>query len=177
MNIQITSNPTNLSIQLGEGTPRILAKTLIREVSILKDTTLKLDIGGGALRNIFLPIADIILPAHTNNADLLQKLNMMLTPPELAITEDLVQIAQDLDALEVRLNTLVPVTLQEPLMIDDANPHVIFTGYAPAGSRGTDNVWAIMKSTLVDGVQKNEWVNGAQNLSSAWDARAELQYS
>lgn len=176
MSIEIRNTGTNLTIVNGANT-RLLAKTLVREVSILKNTTLKLDIGGGALRNIFLPIADIILPEHADHATLLQAVNDMLTPPEVAIQGELEELQNVVGHLETLVGNMNPAFLQEPMFIDEGNPKVVYTGYAVAGTQPSDPKFAVMRTTITDGdIIVNEWANGNLNAVNIWDNREMLEY-
>lgn len=176
MSIEILSVGTNLSIKNGENT-RIIAKSLVREVSILKNSTLKLDIGGGALRNIFLPIVDIILPVHADNVALLTAVNNMLTPPEIAIQAELDNLENVVGHLEVLVGNMNPAFLQEPMFIDEGNPKVIYSGYAVSGSLTNEPKFAIMRTTITDNdIIVNEWANGNLNAENIWDNRENLEY-
>ena len=176
MSIQITALGTNLTIKNGINN-RTLAKAFVREVSILNNNTLKLDIGGGALRNIFLPIADITVPAHTDNASLLLSVNNMITPPEVAIQEELTNLENVVGHLEVLVGNMNPAFLQEPMFIDEGNPKVIYTGYAVSGSATNEPKFAIMRTTLTDNeIIVNEWANGNLNAENIWDNRTTLEY-
>jgi hypothetical protein len=176
MNISITNNHTTLTIANGENT-RTINKTLIREVSILKNNILKLDIGGGALRNIFLPIAEITLPTHRDAVDLTEKINAMLVPQDETILNDLTDLSATINSMQTRLSGMMPATLQQPLLVDDSNPYVIYSGFGAIGANPDSNEWAIMRTKISDdGVQVNQWVNGGQNLESSWDARFNYTY-
>ena len=176
MSIEIKSIGTNLSIKVGENT-RLLAKSLVREVNILRNTTLKLDIGGGALRNIFLPIADIVLPVDTDQATLLEAVNTMLTPPEVAIQGELDELQGVVEHLQTLVGNMNPAFLQEPMFIDEGNPRVIYTGYAVSGSKTNEAKFAIMRTTVTDeDIIVNEWANGNLNATNIWDNREGLTY-
>jgi hypothetical protein len=176
MSIQINNNPTTVTIVNGANS-RTINKNLIREVSILKNTTLKIDIGGGALRNIFLPIADITVPDHADAADLLDKANQMLVPQDVAILNNIGAIAQDVDDIQLKLAGLLPANLQQPILVDDSNPNVIYSGYAVIGSKANENKWAIMRTVLENDVQHNQWVNNHQLANYVWDSRLDYQYA
>lgn len=176
MSVEIKSIGTNLSVKVGENT-RLLAKSLVREVSILKNSTLKLDIGGGALRNIFLPLADIVLPEHTDNASLLDAVNTMLTPPEVAIQGELDELQGVVGHLQTLVGNMNPAFLQEPMFIDEGNPRVIYTGFATTDAKPAEPKFAIMRTTIGDDeIIKNEWANGNLNNTNVWDNREALTY-
>jgi hypothetical protein len=176
MSVEIKSIGTNLSVKVGDNT-RILAKTLVREVVILRNNTLKLDIGGGALRNIFLPIVDITLPAHTDNVTLLEAVNTMLVPAEVAIQNELDELQNVVEHLQTLVGNMNPAFLQEPMFIDEGNPRAIYTGYAVSGSQTNEAKFAIMRTTITDeDIIVNEWANGNLNATNIWDNREGLTY-
>lgn len=175
MAIQIINNSTTLTINNGS-ISRTINKSLIREVSILKNNILKLDIGGGALRNIFLPMADINVP---NGAplDKLQAVNTMLVPQDVAILNDLGALSNTVNGIQAKLAGMLPATLQQPILIDDSNPHVIYSGFATIGSSTSEPSWAIMRTILEGDVQRNQWVNNHQEANYVWDNRIEYEYN
>lgn len=176
MSIEIRSTGTNLTIINGENT-RVIAKTFVREVSILKNTILKIDIGGGVLRNIFLPIADIIVPDHVDNAALLQAVNTMLVPAEVAIQNELDELQNVVAHLDSLVSEMNPAFLQEPMFIDEGNPKIIYTGFAESGSLPNEPKFAIMRTTITDDeIIVNEWANGNLDATNLWDERATLTY-
>lgn len=174
--IQISNTSTHLVIN-NAGNIRQLLKQNVREVSILGNNTLKLDIGGGALRNIFLPIADITAPVFDNPETLVNAVNALLTPPEIAITDNLHQLQNTITEMEGQIANLLPASMQEPLYVDESNPNVIYSGFAPQGSSVSEPVWAIMRTTIHGDIIQNEWAGGTQQMNSVWDNRRELEYA
>lgn len=78
MEISIKNNPVSFEFVIGADS-RTVSKTLIREISLIRDNLLKIDIGGGISGNIYLPLEDIISPAFTDGNDLCGQLNDFLT--------------------------------------------------------------------------------------------------
>jgi hypothetical protein len=176
MSIEIRSTGTNLTIINGANT-RTLAKSFVREVCILNNNTLKLDIGGGALRNIFLPIADITVPTHADNPALLQAVNTLLTPADVAIQNELDELQGVVLHLETLVGGMNPAFLQEPMFVDEGNPQVVYSGYAVSGSLPAEPKFAIMRTTITDeDIIVNEWANENLNATNIWDNRKGLTY-
>jgi hypothetical protein len=175
-NITITNNHTTLTIMQGANT-RTINKTLIREVVLLKNNILKIDIGCGALRNIFLPIADITSPQFAGVKDLEAKLNAMLVPQDETILNDLTDLSVTINAMQTKLSGMMPATLQQPILIDDSNPYEIYSGYAIIGSNTSETKWAIMRTILENDVQRNQWVNNHQHANYVWDNRLDYIYA
>lgn len=67
---------------------------------------------------------------------------------------------------------------QHPLpIIHDAGSGVIYTGYAPLGSRLTDAVWMITRTTTLAGVTIVEYADGDLKFDNVWSDRASLTYA
>ena len=174
--IQITNTNTNLVITNGTNV-RTINKQVIREISILRGVTIKIDIGGGALRNIFLPIADITQPDHTDGPTLLTALNAMLEPLDIQIEADLSALSETINAVQHSIENILPASMQEPSLIDEARENVIYTGFADPGVATSAARWAIMRTTIENDVIINDWANGVQTMTSIWDNRSALSYS
>lgn len=173
---QITNDSTHLVITNGANV-RNINKQLVREVSLLRGTTLKIDIGGGVLRNIFIPIADITIPVHADGPALVTAVNELLNPLEIAITESLEHINTVIADIDDRVTNLLPASMQEPTFVDESNPNTIYSGFATGHTTGDQPRWAIMRTTISDEVIKNEWAGGTQQMTSIWDNRTALSYS
>jgi hypothetical protein len=177
MSIQISSNNTHLRI-VTNGFIRNINKQNIREISILRNTTLKIDIGGGALRNIFILIGDITIPTHTNATTLLTQLDEMLVNTDRTLIEKIGDMETALATLNesiVSIRTSSPIL--QPSLVDESNSNIIYTGYAMSGALPSEASWAIMRTTITDEVQQNTWANGTQTMESVWTNRANLSYS
>ena len=73
MAITIENNGASLKIT-EDGATRFVLKNQIREVEVVRDTIIKLDIGQGALNNIFIDQASVTAPASTGVEDLRDQL-------------------------------------------------------------------------------------------------------
>ena len=174
--IQITNTNTNLVITNGANV-RTINKQVIREISILRGTTIKIDIGGGALRNIFLPIADITQPDHTDGPTLLAALNSMLAPLDIQIEAELSTLSETINVMQSTIENMLPASMQEPSLIDEAKENVVYTGFAEPGADTAQPRWAIMRTTILEDVIINDWSNGVQTMTAVWNDRTQLAYS
>ncbi|MBK7763660.1 MAG: hypothetical protein IPI46_09845 [Bacteroidetes bacterium] len=174
--IQITNTNTNLVITNGANV-RTINKQVIREISILRGTTIKIDIGGGALRNIFILIADITQPDHVDGPTLLTALNAMLEPIDVQIEADLTALSESINTMQTSIENILPASMQEPSLIDEARENVIYTGFADPGADTAQPRWAIMRTTILEDVIINDWSNGLQTMTAVWDDRTQLAYS
>lgn len=174
MSIQITSNSSHLVIN-NNGTIRTINKQSIREISILRDTTLKIDIGGGALRNIFFRIADITSPQSATPERLVELVNDMLTTSINVdgIANQLNTLTNSVASISANINAIPSSSIQQPSLIDESNPHSVYSGFAPKGTLETEPHWLIMRTTITNEIQKNEWSKN----DAIWDNREQLDYA
>lgn len=197
MEIRIENHLASLEIHIGVDS-RTVSKSLVREISLVRDNLLKIDIGGGLSGNIYLPIVDIISPAYTDGNELCAQLNDYLTqaPQQLStqLTEtytllgDVKQDGNDILALlggiqqqvsdintmlnDVRLEAL----LQVPLIRDESNLSKIYCGYAPLGTPQSSPNWAILKIFSQANILSYQWADGDRNFDNVWADRAILDY-
>ncbi len=81
MEINIVNGVASIVINI-DANSRTISKDIIREISLIRETLLKIDIGGGISGNIYLPVADVRNPAHTDANNLCAILNDYLTASE-----------------------------------------------------------------------------------------------
>jgi len=172
---QIINNGASLKIISADGTRNIL-KQEITEVSIIKDTLIKIDIGRGALDNVFINIQDVTSPQTPSPDALADAINAMLLntvvlPPGISTELNQQKEIADLDSIK---NSML---LQAPQISDETNPKIIYKGFAVPGSLTSAAVWAIQKITNNKGIYTYQWAAGNQNFDKVWDNRAALIYS
>ncbi|MCC7302502.1 MAG: hypothetical protein IT233_07670 [Bacteroidia bacterium] len=172
--IQIINNGASLKIITIDGTRNIL-KQQIREVSPLDDGIVKIDIGMGALNNIFVAYADVTNPATASAEALVEAINaMLLNTPNLAgVSTETKQDAEIVELQSIKTNQL----LSEPLITDEKTPNTVYKGYATPGSLTTAPVWAIQKITSSNDVITTQWAGGNKNFDKIWNNRKTLSYS
>ncbi len=171
---QIINNGASLKIISADGTRNIL-KQEITEISVIKDTLIKIDIGRGALDNVFINYPDVAIPQAPTPDALVDAINAMLLntpviPPGISTELNQQKEIADLDSIKLSM------LLQEPQISDETNPKTIYKGFAVPGSRTSDAVWAIQKITNNKGIYTYLWAGGNQNFDKIWDNRATLIY-
>ena len=145
------------SIKITEnGASRFILKYQIREVEIVRDTIIKIDIGQGALNNIFVDQADVTVPA-TATVEVLRDLimgmlqtNVTGTATEAKQTEEINEIKTlqtVVGNLQAKVNSLDEKTFFQPKLVDESNANVVYNGFAVPGSAVDAAVWAIQKVT------------------------------
>lgn len=185
MATEITNNGSSLKI-LKDGTPRFILKNQIKGLEIVRDTIIKIDIGQGALHDVFIDQAEVTTPASPTVNDLLDQLMAMLqtvvaaTVAETNQAEEITQI-KNLQASVIGLTDKVASIdnklFYKPVVIDESNPNVVYEGYAAPGAANTNPVWAIQRITNARGIMTHQWSGGTKTLDKIWDNRKTLMYS
>src|SRR5579872_867072 len=90
MATEITNNGSSLKI-VTDGSPRFILKNQIREVEVVRDTIIKIDIGQGALYNVFIDQTTVDAPVSKDVNDLRDQIIAMLQTTSAAglATQDL----------------------------------------------------------------------------------------
>lgn len=179
MATEITDKGSSLKIVTVDG-ERFLLKNQIREVEIVRDTLIKLDIGQGALYNVFIDQAEVTSPQTSSVEELRDKLMDFLQTPAIAgVATEQLQIAGNLELSNVKkdLDALNEKIFYEPKLVDESNANVVYKGFANPGAKKDEAVWSILRVTNTKGVLSYEWSKGAKTFDNIWDNRKALQYS
>ena len=176
----IENNGASLKIT-EDGATRFVLKNQIREVEVVRDTIIKLDIGQGALNNIFIDQASVTAPASTGVEDLRDQL-MGFIQTSTSIVGFATELNQNkeletLKSLQTTINALNEKMFIDPILIDESNPNVIYNGYALPGAKAAEPFWAIQKVTKVKGVLTYQWAAGNKTFDKIWNNRTALIYS
>ena len=176
----IENNGASLKIT-EDGATRFVLKNQIREVEVVRDTIIKLDIGQGALNNIFIDQASVTAPASTGVEDLRDQL-MGFIQTSTSIVGFATELNQNkeletLKSVQTTINALNEKMFIDPILIDESNPNVIYNGYALPGAKAAEPVWAIQKVTKVKGVLTYQWAAGNKTFDKIWNNRTALIYS
>lgn len=181
----IENNGASLKIT-EDGATRFVLKNQIREVEVVRDTIIKLDIGQGALNNIFVDQAIVTAPISTSVEDLRDQIMGMLqtsvtgSATEVKQTEEIGEL-KNLQAvvgnLQAKVNSLDDKTFYQPSLVDESNANAVYNGFAIPGSKVDAPVWAIQKVTKVKGIVTYQWAAGTKTFDKVWNNRAALIYS
>lgn len=172
---------------ISDGSPKFVLKNQIREVEIVRDTIIKIDIGQGTLYNVFVDQLEVTNPASANVGELRDKIMDMLQTTtatglatELKQTEgntEIVNIKNSVNDMKDKVNALNDKLFFEPKQIDEANANVVYKGFANPGAQNADAVWAIQKITNTKNVLTYQWASGNKNFDKIWNNRKALVYS
>lgn len=187
MATEITNNGASLKIVVDAAAPRYIMKNQIREIEVVRDTIIKIDIGQGALYNVFIDQATVDSPTSTSVDDLRDQIMAMLqnTGTAGAATESnqlnelgqLKTLQASVSSLTDKVTSLDNKLFYEPALVDESNPNVVYEGYATPGSKTSDPVWAILMVTNKKGMLSYQWANGNKGFTNIWDNRQKLMFS
>ncbi|MFN8291015.1 MAG: hypothetical protein U0U70_12230 [Chitinophagaceae bacterium] len=187
MATEIFNDGASLRI-LNKGSVILVSKLQIKTIETIRNDVVRLDIGEGALKNIYIKFADVTTPAGLADAGQLRDaINAMLLSN---VAGGATEIKQDteigilngilgaLTDLKVIINAGgVGGGIRQPIRIDESNPNVIYNGFAAVGSLPSAAVWAIQRVTRDKDIITYEWADGNELYNKVWDDRYLLDYS
>jgi hypothetical protein len=185
MAVEIEDHGVSLKITT-DAAPRYIIKSQIREISVIRDTIIKIDTGEGALYNVYVDQSVVDLPASKDVNDLRDQIELMMESGMAGAAtakkqDDQTTLITGLQAsmkdVQDKLGSINDKKFYDPILVDEVNPNVVYRGFAAQGSKTSDAVWAVQKVTNVKGVLSYLWAAGNKSFASIWDNRAKLVYS
>ena len=186
MTTQIENTSNSLKITT-DGNERFVMKSQISEVEILHDTVIKIDIGKGALNNVFIDQLEVTLPVSTDVKDLRDKILLMIMPSvgaglategkQTELNDAIKTVQGSVDIIKDKIGSVNDKLFFEPRISDETNANTIYRGYALTGIAGDIAGWAIQKITNARGVLAYLWAGGNKNFDKIWNDRKKLMYS
>jgi hypothetical protein len=182
----IIDNGASIKITVGSQVRNII-KAQIIEISVIRTNIIKIDIGQGALDNIFIPYAEVTQPVLASPEALRDAINALLTPivntataTEAKQTEqiDILNVVKDnIQTIQNLMSVLDKKIFYEPLLEDDGGAGIIYKGYALVGSTPDAPLWAIERIQKVGDVDVHNWADGDKLFNNVWNDRESLSYS
>jgi len=186
MATEIINNGASLKI-VTDNAPRFILKNQIKEVEVVRDTIIKIDIGQGALYNVFIDQTEVTAPASATVEELRDKIMDMLQTAAMVglATEqkqtegnaEIVNLKNSMNEMKDKVNSLNDKLFYEPKMVDESNANIVYKGFAVPGAKTSEAVWAVTKITNNKGVLAYQWAGGTKNFDKVWDNRKALIYS
>lgn len=186
MATEISNNGASLKIKNGAQVRNIM-KNQIQEIVVVKGDTIKIDIGKGALYNVFIPFAEVTVPAVADAETLRDTINDMMVEPAIvgiateAKQNDEIDNLKTLNAavanIKSSISTLDNKIFFEPVLVDESNPNIIYKGFASPAAKMDEAVWAIQKISNTGDVCSYQWADGNKNFDNVWNNRATLLYA
>lgn len=170
--VEIFNNGASLKLIM-DGVTRNILKNQIREITVINETVIKIDIGMGTLNNIFFDFAEVTNPIGKDAADLVEIINTMMLNSYAGISTEKNQEAEISELRDIKTSLL----FQKAAISDETNPRTIYKGYAPAGALTSDPVWSIEKVTNDRGIYSIQWAGGNREFNKVWDDRKGLIFS
>jgi hypothetical protein len=186
MTTQIINTGASLKI-INDGISKFVMKAQIREVDIVRDSIIRLDIGEGALYNVFIDQTVVTVPPSIGVEDLRDKiLDMLQSISASGLATEAKQIEQltelqnvktSVNELTNKVNIASDKIVPAPTIVDETNPNLIYNGFASLSASTREPVWAIQKVTNSFGILTYQWASGNKNYDKVWDNRKALVYS
>lgn len=171
---------------VNSGNVILVSKLQIKTIDTIRDDVVRLDIGEGALKNIYLKTAEVSVPAGIgDSAQLRDAINAMLLSN---VAGGATEVKQDteINILNGILTALTDLKVimnkntgccKNPIRIDESTPNVVYNGFAVAGSITSEAVWAIQRITREKDIIIYEWADGNELYDNIWDSRYEVSYA
>jgi hypothetical protein len=163
----------------------LLSKLQIKTIDTVRTDTVRIDIGEGALKNIYIRAEDVITPDGLLTADNLRDwLNTILlsnTSGSATEANQQLEIGQ-LNLIRLLLTDIKAMIAAytggkgSPQRIDESNPYEVYYGYAAANTPGNVDFWAIQKVTRRGDIITYTWADGNELFDNIWDDRLTLNY-
>ncbi len=186
---EIINNGSSLKI-INETGSRFVMKAQIREIDVVRDTIIRIDIGEGALYNIFVDQSIVTNPVSTSVDNLRDKIIEMLQSGSVVTGDHLATESKQIEQITEmqtmrsyvsdirdRINTINDKVFYEPMAVDETNPNMVYYGFTVPGAATREPVWAIQKVTNNKGVLTYQWAAGNRLFDKIWDNRKSLAYS
>lgn len=174
---------------INKGSIVLVNKLQIKSIETIRTDTVRLDIGDGPLKNIYIKFAEVTVPAGFTNAGMLRDaINAMLkTNSEGLATAELQQtgnatlnaVLTVLGEIKVILSALKCGGNCQEIRIDESDPLSIYYGFAVAGSATNQAVWSIRRESKSkeNDIVIVEWADGNELFDNNWEQRLGLVYA
>ncbi len=166
------------------GKTLLVAKDQVKTIDTVHDNIVRIDIGEGPLKNIFLNYQQVNDPVVASAPELRDSIKaMMITGQysgadakevtQLSILSQLQTLANNIAAIK---QIQADITELEPSRLDESNPYMIYRGWH--GVLGVPEVseWAIERVRRENDEIIHEWAFGKKDMSFKWSERDTLTY-
>lgn len=186
--MEILNDGASLRI-VNKGSVILVNKLQIKSIETIRTDTVRLDIGDGALKNIYIKFAEVTNPGGLTDAGQLRDaINTMLkTNSDGLATAELQQtgnatlnaVLTVLGEIKIILSNLKCGGNCQEMRIDESDPLSIYYGFAVAGSATNQPVWSIRREsrTKENDILIVEWADGNELFDNIWEQRLDLAYA
>ena len=163
----------------------MVSKEQIRTIDIIKSDIVRIDIGEGPLKNIYLNYREVTFPTVNSAGQLRDHIKSLMISDindgDYPSEETLQEIAGRLGDLALQLKEIKQqgedITKVEPVFVDESYPNVIYKGWSKSLADATMPIWAIQKISRINDIVTHEWADGNQFYDNTWDNRLQLAYA
>lgn len=169
-----------------ENGPKILlvSKDQVRTIDTIKENIVRIDIGEGALKNIFINYQDVESPAIASANELRDLIKQWMLSDafdggdakeltQVLVLNQLQTVAQILQAIK---SQEVDFTKSEPSRVDESNPYMVYRGWHARLGMSDVNEWAIERIRREGDEYIHEWAFGTHRQVNKWSDRLNYSY-
>jgi hypothetical protein len=152
-------------------------KAQIKTIDTIRNDSIRIDIGEGALKNVYVKLADVQYPQDMANAAAIRDYIVGLMVQSALVKDPI--FADFFTKLVEQIKSVFSYTQSGgriPLREDESQPYIIYKGYAAPNAYPKDAVWAIQKITRINDEIIYEWADGNDFYDNVWDNRFVVQY-
>jgi hypothetical protein len=152
-------------------------KAQIKTIDTIRNDTIRMDIGEGALKNVYVKLADVQYPQDMANAAAIRDYIVGLMVQNALVKDPIFSdfFTKLIDEIKLAFQNSQGGG-RTPLREDESQPNVIYKGYAAPNADTKDATWAIQKITRINDEIIYEWADGNDFYDNIWDSRFIVQY-
>lgn len=162
----------------------LVSKEQVRTIDTIKDNVVRIDIGEGPLKNIFVNYQDVQSPVVGSANELRDLIKQWMLSDnydggdakettQLSILNQLLSMTQVLQAIKTQE---VDPTKSEPSRIDESNPYMVYRGWHKAFGVPDAPEWAIERIRREGDEYIHEWAFATKKQMYTWTDRLQHQY-
>lgn len=172
-------------IRIENGTKTLLVtKEQVKTIDTIQNNIVRIDIGEGPLKNIFINYQDVTNPAVGSANELRDLIKGWLLSDnynggdateatQLSILNKLGDLAVILQAIKLKEAAF---TKEEPSRVDESNPYMVYRGWHKAFGIPDAPEWAIERIRREGDEIIHEWAFGTQRQIYKWTDRLTMNY-
>jgi hypothetical protein len=153
------------------GNNRMILKSHIKEISIIKNTVLHIDLGDD--RRIFIPCSEISNPNVSEPVALLSILSNWV---DSVANARFVEVSGKLDEIKTNIGGNQN-NYTRPQITDTNTPNIIYNGFCNTDELHFEEAsWNVERMTHADGIMTRQWADGSTDYSHIWNERETYLY-
>lgn len=172
-------------IRIENGTKTLLVtKEQVKTIDTIQNNIVRIDIGEGPLKNIFINYQDVTNPVVGSANELRDLIKGWLLSDnynggdakeetQLSILNKLGDLALILQGIRDKQKSL---TEEVPSRTDESNPYMVYNGWHVQSGNVETAEWAIERVRRENDEVIHEWARGTKEAIYIWADRARLEY-